>query len=99
MPRTIVALAILLYAAFAQATSAATICYPREQMLSYIARDLQASPLAHGIVRPFSTMEVWVSDRDGDWIIVTTDFEGNSCIVAYGEDFGLSAQAEEAQKS
>jgi hypothetical protein len=56
-------------------------------MLSYIARDLQASLQANGIVRPHSVMELWVSDQDGDWVIVTTDVDGNSCIVAYGEDF------------
>ena len=99
MPRTFVAFVIFLSALAAQSVSATTICYPREQMLSVIKRDFQAQPQAHGIVRPFSTMELWVSDQDGDWIIVTTDFEGNSCIVAYGEDFGLSAQAEDPQKS
>lgn len=74
-------------AAFATPVTATTVCYPRDQMLSYIARDLQASKQANGIVRPFSVMELFVSDRDGDWVIVTTDLDGTSCIVAYGEDF------------
>ena len=73
--------------------AAVTVCYPRDQMLSYISRDYQASKAANGIVRPFSIMEVWVSEDDGDWLIVTTDLEGNSCIVAYGEDFSSAAPA------
>lgn len=81
------AFSILALVASATAAIATTVCYPREQMLSYIERDYQASQAANGIVRPFSVMEVWVSDKDGDWLIVTTDMDGNSCIVAYGEDF------------
>ncbi|MGR3512506.1 MAG: hypothetical protein ACU0GG_07050 [Paracoccaceae bacterium] len=73
--------------ACATQASATTVCYPRDQMLSYIERDYKASQAANGIVRPYSVMEVWVSDKDGDWLIVTTDMDGNSCIVAYGEDF------------
>ncbi|MEM8801596.1 MAG: hypothetical protein AAGF55_03580 [Pseudomonadota bacterium] len=65
--------------------SATTVCYPRDEMVSYITRDFEARELADGIVHPFSIMEIWVSDEDGDWIVVTTDMDGNSCIVAYGE--------------
>ena len=78
---------ICLSAGLASAAEATTICYPRDEMVSYIERDLQAAKQANGIVRPFSVMELWVSDADGDWVIVTTDLNGNSCIVAYGEDF------------
>lgn len=82
--------------ALATQAHSTTVCYPREQMLSYIERDYRASRAANGIVRPFSIMEVWVSEDDGDWLIVTTDLDGNSCIVAYGEDFSstLPTQAE-----
>lgn len=67
--------------------SGATVCYPRAEMLSYISRDFGAAREANGIVRPSSIMEVWVSRDDGDWLIVTTDLEGNSCVVAYGESY------------
>ena len=83
----VIKLSVALCLACAPQVSATTVCYPREQMLSYIERDYQASQAANGIVRPFSVMEVWVSEDDGDWLIVTTDMDGNSCIVAYGEDF------------
>lgn len=83
----ILKLSVVLCVAFATQAAATTVCYPREQMLSYIERDYQASQAANGIVRPFSVMELWVSDKNGDWLIVTTDMDGNSCIVAYGEDF------------
>lgn len=83
----ILKLSVVLGMACATQAAATTVCYPRDQMLSYIERDYQASQAANGIVRPYSVMEVWVSDDNGDWLIVTTDMDGNSCIVAYGEDF------------
>ncbi len=66
---------------------ATTVCYPRDEMVSVISRDFQAEKKANGVVRPFSIMELWVSEDDGDWLMVTTDLKGNSCIVAYGERF------------
>lgn len=70
--------------------AAITICYPREQMITYMSRHYDAKKQAAGILRPYSVMEVWVSQGDRDWFIVTTDLQGSSCIVAYGEDFNLS---------
>lgn len=86
MPRIthIVLAALLTYAAPA---AAITVCYPRDEMLSYISRDFAATKQAAGILRPYSVMEVWVSDKDGDWLIVTTDLNGSSCIIAYGEQY------------
>lgn len=69
------------------AATATTVCYPRAEMVSYISRDFEATKMANGIVRPFSVMELWVSEDDGDWVVVTTDLDENSCIVAYGERF------------
>jgi len=80
----------LLPAPAAQATDV-TICYPRDQMLSFIAREYQAEKRASGIVRPYSVMELWVSERTGDWLMVTTDIYDSSCIVSYGEDFAPTA--------
>lgn len=77
---------------------AVTVCYPRDQMLSFIMRDYQATEAANGIMRPFSIMELWVTEGDGDWVIVTTDLDGNSCILAYGEEFS-GALAEPIEQS
>ncbi len=75
----------------ASATAATTVCYPRDEMLSFIARDYSAAKEAVGIIRPFSVMEIWVSRRSDDWLIVSTDINGSSCIIAYGEDFAVAA--------
>lgn len=91
LTRTILLLVGLL--ASAAPASAVTICYPREDMLSHLARDYAASRQAHGILRPHSVMELWVSERTGDWIIVTTDLAGSSCILAYGEDYSVSPRS------
>lgn len=68
-----------------------TVCYPRDQMLRFIGREYAADKRATGIVRPYSVMELWVSDRTGDWLMVTTDIYGSSCIIGHGEDFALAA--------
>lgn len=80
----------------AHGAAAITVCYPRDEMLSYISRDYQATTQGTGIMRPSSVMELWVSERDGDWLIVTTDINGSSCIVAYGEDFTPVGSNEES---
>lgn len=84
--------------ALASPAFATTVCYPRDQMLSYISRDYNASRQANGIVRPYSVMEIWVAAEGGDWLIVTTDLDGNSCIVAYGEDFTQMPATRNAEK-
>lgn len=70
---------------------AVTVCYPRDQMMRYIARDFDATKHADGVLRPHSVMEVWVAQDSGDWLVVTTDLNGSSCIVAYGERFSFAA--------
>ena len=83
--------AILFTFGLAGAAMAVTVCYPRDQMMNYIARDFAATKLADGVLRPHSVMEVWVSEHSGDWLVVTTDLNGSSCIVAYGERFNLAS--------
>jgi len=72
--------------------AAITVCYPRQEMVNYISRDFRATKMADGIVRPFSIMELWVSEENGDWLVVTTDINDNSCIIAYGERFSAAQQ-------
>lgn len=85
--RQVHTIALLLVVGPVAEAAAITVCYPRDQMLSMIEREYQATTAANGIVRPFSVMELWVSEEDGDWLIVTTDLDGNSCILAYGKEF------------
>ncbi|MEM8631215.1 MAG: hypothetical protein AAGF74_08255 [Pseudomonadota bacterium] len=54
-------------------------------MLKFIARTYQGVRQAEGLERPASVMELWSSPRTGAWIIVTTNIDNDSCIVAYGD--------------
>lgn len=90
---------MLMVFALASLSHATTVCFPREEMLKYMSGDFQASKQANGIVRPASLMELFVSDDDGAWFVVTTDLSGNSCIVAQGEAFNPSVDESEAGKS
>ena len=94
-----IAYLVAIAALIAPPAATATVCYPREQMLSYILRDYDATKEAGGIVRPSSVMEVWVSKRNGDWLIVTTDVDGSSCIIAHGEGFLFRTETPDKTKS
>ncbi|MEM6636268.1 MAG: hypothetical protein AAF667_10275 [Pseudomonadota bacterium] len=65
--------------------SATTVCYPRAEMLSYIAREYRGIRRAHGVDRPFNVMEIWTSPIGGRWIMISTDMEQRTCIVAQGD--------------
>lgn len=66
---------------------ATTVCKPREQMLVTLTERYKAKKVSSGIMRPFTVMEVWVSRRGADWLIVTTELNGSSCVIAHGEDY------------
>ena len=42
--------------------------------------------------------ECWVAAEGGEWLIVTTDLDGNSCVVAYGEYFTQMPVTRHAEK-
>ena len=68
------------------------LCYPRAEMLEILRTTLGERPAGSGIQRPAQVVEVWTSDRTGEWMFVTTDMDGLSCIVAHGE--GWQGRAE-----
>ena len=38
-----------------------------------------------GLRDPETTLEIWVTERNGEWLIVQNYANGTSCIVAMGE--------------
>ena len=72
---------------FSSAAGATTICHPHKTMQRILTEDYQATKEASGVIRPSSIMEVWVSDRTGDWFVTQTSLTGSSCIIAHGDDY------------
>lgn len=86
--RHLFAVLMLCAAFFATASYAATSdvsCDDRSRMTDILTRTLQAERYGTGVRDPDTTVEVWVSPTNGDWIIVQHYATGTSCIVALGE--------------
>ncbi|MEL6915210.1 MAG: hypothetical protein AAFP13_12000 [Pseudomonadota bacterium] len=54
-------------------------------MTATLERALEAERQGTGLRDPETTLEVWVSPANGDWVIVQHYASGTSCIVAMGE--------------
>ncbi|WP_338529700.1 hypothetical protein [Nitratireductor thuwali] len=78
--------AVALFTGAQQATSEATICAPRDALVDQLRHQFDESQKAMGLLGQHAIMEVFAS-RQGSWTIVTTDTEGNSCILAAGESW------------
>ena len=65
------------------------------RILSMLTEVLGAERQGMGLRDPETMLEVWVSPRDGEWMIVQNYANGTSCIVAMGEHWeaGLSGPA------
>jgi len=60
-------------------------CDDSARMLSMLTEVLGAERQGMGLRDPETMLEVWVSPRDGEWLIVQNYANGTSCIVAMGE--------------
>lgn len=63
------------------------ICAPRVEMLNRLERQFGAVRQGMGLSGPDRMVEVWATERSGDWTLVMTYPDGQSCIVAMGEDW------------
>ncbi len=85
---------IALCAAFCATTAGAggpiaeVVCAPREVMVHRLTATYGASLAATGLRDIETVMEVWTSPR-GDWTLVQTYTDGQSCILAMGADWDM----------
>lgn len=73
--------------AIAASPIAEIICAPRTEMLNRLERQFGAVRQGIGLSGPDRMVEVWATERSGDWTLVMTYPDGQSCIVAMGEDW------------
>ncbi|MGR3503947.1 hypothetical protein [Pseudaestuariivita sp.] len=60
-------------------------CDDSARMMSMLTDVLNAERQGMGLRDPETMLEVWVSRKNGEWLIVQTYANGTSCIVAMGE--------------
>lgn len=60
-------------------------CDDSARMVKTLERVMGAQRQGMGLRDPETMLEVWVTPRNGDWLIVQNYANGTSCIVAMGE--------------
>ncbi|WP_300073296.1 hypothetical protein [uncultured Ruegeria sp.] len=69
----------------AQAHMTDVSCDDSGRMTRMLTDVLGAERLGMGLRDPETMLEVWVTRRNGDWLIVQSYANGTSCIIAMGD--------------
>lgn len=63
---------------------AEVVCAPSEEMAQRLTQQHGVTRQGLGLRDPDSRMELWSSQKTGDWTLVVAYASGRSCIVAMG---------------
>lgn len=85
MRRLLLSCFCLALPALAQARMTDLSCDDSARMTETLQKVIGAERQAMGLRDPETMLEVWVTRRSGDWMIVQNYANGTSCIVAMGE--------------
>ena len=77
--------ASLFVPALTEAKMADVSCDDSSRMTHTLSQVLGAERQGMGLRDPETMLEVWVTRKNGDWMIVQKYANGTSCIVAMGE--------------
>lgn len=77
--------AVFTMPAFASAKMVDVSCDDSLRMTNMLTEVLGAERQGMGLRDPETMLEVWVSHRNGEWLIVQNYANGTSCIVAMGD--------------
>ncbi len=80
------AIGVVAILAFTGSANATIQCGAHKRMTEVLASKYSEAPKAIGTVNQKRFMEVYVS-KAGSWTILVTSADGNSCIVAAGQDW------------
>lgn len=81
-----------LFAVFSFANGAnAQNCAPRERAVAILAERYAETPRMLGLDPRGAIVELFASDETGTWILLVTNPNLVSCIIATGDDFALVA--------
>ena len=78
-------LCFVVFPSVGEAKMADVSCDDTSRMTVTLTEVLGAERQGAGLRDPETVLEVWVTRRSGDWLIVQTYSNGTSCIVAMGE--------------
>jgi len=75
----------LLLATAANAQTSDLSCDDSSRMMETLKNAIGATRQGMGLRDPDTTLEVWVTPHNNEWLIVQSYANGTSCIVAMGE--------------
>lgn len=76
---------LALFPAVSQARMSDVRCDDSARMTQTLQEVMGAERQGMGLRDPETMLEVWVTARNGDWMIVQNYANGTSCIIAMGE--------------
>lgn len=62
-------------------------CAPREIVSANLTKKFGESRIAYSVSQKGVIIEIYASDKDGTWTIITTTPTGISCQIMHGTDF------------
>ncbi len=74
----------------AQAQMSDVNCDDSTRMTKTLTEVIGAERQGMGLRDPETMLEVWVTESNGDWLIVQSYANGTSCVVAMGEHWEKS---------
>jgi len=86
----IVACACLIVPFQAGATIDDLVCDDTVRLERQLEATQGATRISQGMRGPDALMEVWMTPRNGDWVLVQTYANGTSCIVAMGQHWEMT---------
>jgi len=89
MTRVFLVVAASLFPLAAQAAGPVSdvFCDDRARIVEKLEGRFGATLQGRGLRGPDAVMEVWITERSGDWTLVQNYTDGRACIVAMGEDW------------
>jgi hypothetical protein len=82
--RLIPVLALFALPVAAETPIAEMVCAPHDDMVARLTTAHRATVVGMGVRGPDAVLEIWQAE-DGDWTLVQSYANGQSCILAMGE--------------
>jgi len=82
-----IAAALFVATASLPATAQQQRCTKRPDIVRHLAQKFSETPVAIGLSGSGGIIEVLTSEKGGSWTIIITMPDGNSCLIAAGENW------------
>ena len=82
-----IAAALFVVTSSSPAAAQKELCIKRPKIIRHLAKKFSETPVAIGLSRSGGVIELLSSAKGGSWTIIITTPDGNSCMIAAGENW------------